>query len=278
MAMSEQKIEALPQLLHAVVQIAIDAGAAILEVYHQEPSADQVVAKADDSPLTLADLASHSYILAELAKISDLPILSEESISVSWQERAQWQRYWLIDPLDGTKEFIKRNGEFTVNIALIEGQRAILGVVYAPVLQRVYCAAQGQGAQRIEVVDNLPQVPQPIHVSPRAATWRVVGSRSHGADAMNDFMQFLGRVDLLAMGSSLKLCLVAEGAADLYPRLAPTSEWDTAAAQCVVEQAGGEVLTEQLQPLLYNSKESILNPHFIVCGARDPAWTRFFLN
>lgn len=261
------------ELLSSVLQIALDAGAAILEIYHQATPAEAILDKGNDSPLTLADLAAHQCICAGLAKISNLPILSEEAATLAWDERKQWASYWLIDPLDGTKEFLKRNGEFTVNIALIQGNKAVLGVVYAPVLQRAYFAAEGVGAMR---QDN-GLAAQAIHVAPRAATWRVVGSRSHGSDAMADFTQFLGAVDLVAMGSSLKLCLVAEGAADLYPRLAPTSEWDTAAAQCVVEQAGGEVLTEQLQPVLYNSKESILNPHFIVCGARDPAWTGFFV-
>ncbi len=260
------------ELLASVLQIALDAGAAILQIYQQETPAQAILDKGNDSPLTLADLAAHKAICEGLAKISNLPILSEEAATLTWEERKQWQRYWLIDPLDGTKEFLKRNGEFTVNIALIEGNRAVLGVVYAPVLQRAYFAAEGVGAMR----QDQGQAAVPIQVGTRGPTWRVVGSRSHGADAMADFMQFLGAVDLVAMGSSLKLCLVAEAAADLYPRLAPTSEWDTAAAQCVVEQAGGLVLTEQLQPLLYNSKESILNPHFIVCASKDPAWTRFF--
>jgi 3'(2'), 5'-bisphosphate nucleotidase len=263
------------ELLPKIVQIAIDAGAAILDIYQQEvPIA--VVEKSGGSPLTQADLAAHEHIVAALRLISDWPILSEESSDIAWHERSQWSRYWLIDPLDGTKEFIKRNGEFTVNIALIDGHTAVMGVVYAPVLQRLYCAAKGLGAHRIEVQHGLPLASQPIRVAQRIDGWRVIGSRSHGADKMNDFMQFLGKVDLVAMGSSLKLCLVAEGAADLYPRLAPTSEWDTAAAQCVVEQAGGLVLTEQLTPLLYNDKESILNPHFIVCARLDPAWASFF--
>jgi 3'(2'), 5'-bisphosphate nucleotidase len=262
-------------LLPQIVQIAIDAGEAILAVYQQEiPAA--VIEKSCGSPLTQADLASHEHIVTELRRISDLPILSEESSDIAWHERSQWSSYWLIDPLDGTKEFIKRNGEFTVNIALVVEHVAVMGVVYAPVLQRLYCAAKGLGAQRIEVRHGRPQTTQSIRVAERVDGWRVIGSRSHGADRMNDFMQFLGKVDLVEMGSSLKLCLVAEGAVDLYPRLAPTSEWDTAAAQCVVEQAGGLVLTEQLMPVRYNSKESILNPHFIVCARLDPAWAGFF--
>jgi len=262
-------------LLPQIVQIAIDAGEAILAIYHQEiPAA--VVEKSCGSPLTQADLASHEHIVTALRRFSDLPILSEESSDIAWYERGQWSSYWLIDPLDGTKEFIKRNGEFTVNIALVVEHVAVMGVVYAPVLQRLYCAAKGLGAQRIEVQHGRPQTTQSIRVAERVDGWRVIGSRSHGADRMNDFMQFLGKVDLVEMGSSLKLCLVAEGAVDLYPRLAPTSEWDTAAAQCVVEQAGGLVLTEQLAPLRYNRKESILNPHFIVCARLDPAWAGFF--
>ena len=262
------------ELLNRVVEIAISAGNAILEIYNGP--ADQVAAteKSDSSPLTAADLASHHLIVKALAQISDLPILSEESASIPWPQRKTWQRYWLIDPLDGTKEFVKRNGEFTVNIALIEGNRAVLGVVVAPVLQRVWFAAQGLGAMR----QDYGRAPVPIHVASRdpASAWRVVGSRSHGSDSMADFVNYLGSVELVSMGSSLKLCLVAEGAADLYPRLAPTSEWDTAAAQCVVEQAGGQVVTEQLQALLYNSKETILNPHFIACAALDTAWSVFF--
>jgi 3'(2'), 5'-bisphosphate nucleotidase len=262
------------ELLNGVVEIAISAGNAILEIYNGH--ADQVAAteKSDNSPLTAADLASHHLIVKALAQISDLPILSEESASIPWPQRKTWQRYWLIDPLDGTKEFIKRNGEFTVNIALIEDHRAVLGVVVAPVLQRLWFAAEGLGAMHQEY----GQAAVPIHVAKRdpANPWRVVGSRSHGSDSMADFVKYLGSVELVSMGSSLKLCLVAEGAADLYPRLAPTSEWDTAAAQCVVEQAGGQVVTEQLQALLYNSKENILNPHFIACATLDTAWGGFF--
>lgn len=260
------------ELLQAVLQIARQAGQAILDIYQQAPAQQGIVSKADDSPLTAADLASHHCIVQGLQAISKLPILSEESSTEAWEVRRAWPRYWLIDPLDGTKEFVKRNGEFTVNIALIEQHTAVLGVVYAPVLQRSYFAARGLGAYRQD--GDAPAYP--IAVAQRGAVWRVVGSRSHQADSMTDFMQFLGSVDLVEMGSSLKLCLVAEGAADLYPRLAPTSEWDTAAAQCVVEQAGGQVLTPDLQTLLYNSKESILNSHFIVCASQEAAWSSFF--
>lgn len=264
------------ELLSSVVEIAIAAGNAIIEIYNGQAEQVGITEKSDNSPLTAADLASHHLIVKALADISDLPVLSEESAHIPWAQRKTWQRYWLIDPLDGTKEFIKRNGEFTVNIALIDGHKAVLGVVVAPVLQRIWFAAEGLGAMR----QDYGQTAEPIHVAKRdqASPWRVVGSRSHGSDSMADFVNHLGPVELVSMGSSLKLCLVAEGAADLYPRLAPTSEWDTAAAQCVVEQAGGLVVTEQLQALLYNSKETILNPHFIACGAVDAAWGSFFAN
>lgn len=256
-------------LLQQVVALAREAGQAIMQIY--EAGGGQVEHKADDSPLTQADLASHRTIMAGLQAISSLPILSEEGGLPEWEQRRHWDAYWLIDPLDGTKEFIKRNGEFTVNIALIEGQRAVLGVVVAPALGRVYYAAQGLGAFRLQDEQALP-----IQVAQRGPVWRVVGSRSHGADSMNDFLQYLGAVDLVPMGSSLKICLVAEGAADIYPRLAPTSEWDTAAAQCVLEVAGGQVLDTKLEPVLYNAKSDILNPHFIACAGVELGWSGFF--
>ncbi len=260
------------ELLSSVLEIAISAGDAILKIY-QNPSAHIAVSeKADSSPLTAADLASHNHIVHALSKISDLPILSEESAPIPWALRQTWARYWLIDPLDGTKEFIKRNGEFTVNIALIEGHQAVLGVVVAPVFQRAYFAAKNLGAMR----QDFGQQHYTIRVTPRKNPWRVVGSRSHLSESMAGFLHQIEPVALVEMGSSLKLCLVAEGHADLYPRLAPTAEWDTAAAQCIVEQAGGCVLNDQLQPLLYNTKENLLNPHFIACGALDKAWSGFF--
>jgi 3'(2'), 5'-bisphosphate nucleotidase len=258
------------ELLFPVIDIAEQAGDAILAVYCRDCATFD---KHDRSPLTEADLAAHHLILSRLAALSDLPVLSEESAGVAWTERSTWKRYWLVDPLDGTKEFLSRNGEFTVNLALIENGKPVLGVVHAPALKRTYFAAQGQGAFRRD--DGAEA--DPIRVSPRPERiWRVVGSRSHHADGMEDFLRHLGETALVAMGSSLKFCIVAEGFADLYPRLAPTCEWDTAAAQCIVEEAGGAVLTEGMVPLSYNAKESLLNPHFIACGARDAAWMDFF--
>jgi 3'(2'), 5'-bisphosphate nucleotidase len=260
------------ELLQSAVALAVQAAVLIEQIYETD---FKVQDKADLSPLTEADLVAHNVIAGGLSALSSWPIISEEAALVDWQIRRRWERYWLIDPLDGTKEFVKRNGEFTVNIALIEHGKPILGVVVAPILKRSYFAAQGLGAFR----QDWGHAPIPIHVSEHApaAVWRVVGSRSHQSDEVKALLAFIGNVSLVSMGSSLKFCLVAEGAADLYPRLAPTSEWDTAAAQCVVEQAGGAVLTRELAPLAYNGKESIVNPHFIVCGARDPAWGDFFV-
>lgn len=266
-------MKSMQELLPAIIDIAEQAGAAIMPFYCHDCV---TVAKQDQSPLTEADLAAHRLIVARLAAISALPVLSEESVQLPWQERRKWTRYWLVDPLDGTKEFLKSNGEFSVNIALIEEGRPVLGVVHAPALQRTYYAARGLGAFR----RDQDKVPQPIHVSPKAdGPWRVVGSRSHCDSRTDAFLAALGEVELVPMGSSLKFCVLAEGGADLYPRLGPTSEWDTAAAQCVVEQAGGEVLQvldDGLVPLRYNAKESLLNPDFIACAARSPAWMAFF--
>ncbi|MFP4155620.1 MAG: 3'(2'),5'-bisphosphate nucleotidase CysQ [Halothiobacillaceae bacterium] len=255
--------------LAAVQDIARAAGKRVMDVYVQ-PDFD-VRLKADDSPLTEADHAAHACIVERLRALSpELAVLSEEDADIPWAERQGWTRYWLVDPLDGTKEFIQRNGEFTVNIALVESYRPVLGVVYAPALGRMYFAAEEQGAW-LQVGDAEPQR---IRVSGRAPgkTWRVVGSRSHAGDTLNGLLECLGDCSLVPMGSSLKLCLVAEGSAHLYPRLGPTSEWDTAAAQCIVEQAGGRVVTEALTPLEYNRKDSLLNPHFIVSAGPVSDW------
>ena len=246
--------------IEAVIDIARQAGEAILDIYQRD---FDVETKQDSSPLTEADLASHQVIIDGLQRISNLPILSEESAEISWQERQKWDKYWLIDPLDGTKEFIKRNGEFTVNIALIDQGEPVFGVVYAPVLDTTYWGAKEIGAFK---QSNLQT--QPIRVTKHKAgeVWQVVGSRSHQSPEINDFLTALdGDTNLVAMGSSLKLCLVADGTAHVYPRLGPTCEWDTAAAHAVVSAAGG-IVTEHGsgQSLKYNQKESLLNPYFVV--------------
>jgi 3'(2'), 5'-bisphosphate nucleotidase len=254
-------------LAEQVCEIAHRAGEAIMEIYTRDFA---IYEKSDASPLTEADLAAHNCIVAGLESISDLPILSEESASIDWQIRQGWSRYWLVDPLDGTKEFIKKNGEFTVNIALIDQGKAVLGVVYAPVLGTTYVGITGLGAYKLKGQDKTAISPKQ-HLP--GDTWKVVGSRSHQSPEIQALLDSLkGESELVAMGSSLKLCLVAEGAAHLYPRLGPTSEWDTAAAQAVVEAAGGKVtvitaenpLNPSAPPLLYNQKESLLNPFFLV--------------
>ncbi|MEO8223400.1 MAG: 3'(2'),5'-bisphosphate nucleotidase CysQ [Gammaproteobacteria bacterium] len=259
----------LESLLPGVLEVARAAGDAILGVY---AGADLgVETKADRSPLTAADRAAHAVIAAGLARLAPgIPFWSEESAGIEWETRRHWPEFWLVDPLDGTKEFIKRNGEFTVNIALVRGQTSVLGVVHAPVLGRDYYGHAGAGAFRADAGTG----GHPIRVrAPALPPIRVAGSRSHRGSSLDDV---LARLDaqrtahtLVSMGSSLKFCLVAEGAADFYPRLGPTSEWDTAAAQAVVEAAGGAVLDLERQPLRYNGGPGVLNPFFIARG--DPA-------
>jgi 3'(2'), 5'-bisphosphate nucleotidase len=253
-----------------ILDIARQAGAAILEVYHQDFAVQH---KGDESPLTAADLASHRVIVTRLGQLTpELPVLSEEGADIPFDTRSGWQRYWLIDPLDGTREFVKRNGEFTVNIALIDDGRPVLGIVHVPVTGVSYVGEVGEGAWKIDGKDHA----SPIEVRrQRPPTVRVAGSRSHAGDSLKRFLDQLGSHEIVSMGSSLKLCLVAEGAADVYPRLGPTSEWDTAAAQAVVEAAGGQVTDTEGQPLRYNAKESLLNPHFLVFGDQDENWGRY---
>jgi len=257
----------LPQVLDAVA----DAGAAILEVYS---GPHDVELKGDESPITRADRAAHEILAQRLAAIApDVPVLSEEGeASHARAVRGAWRELWLVDPLDGTREFIKRNGEFTVNIALIDAGVPVMGVVHVPVTGTSYLACAGKGAFKQEA----GAAPQPIHVrKPGEGPVMVVGSRSHRGDSLNRFLENLGEHDMVGMGSSLKLCLVAEGVADVYPRLGPTSEWDTAAAQCVVEQAGGVVTDTALQALRSNTKASLLNPFFLVFGDNIVDWSSY---
>lgn len=257
-------------LLGPTVELARAAGREILEVYAQDFSVEH---KDDRSPLTAADMAAHHIIVAGLQALTPgLPILSEEEAAIPYAERSRWSLYWLVDPLDGTREFIKRNGEFTVNIALINDHRPILGVIYVPVSGVCYYACRGAGAYRQAPGD----APQAI----RARPWQgghitVAGSRSHRDERFDRFLAQFEDHSIISMGSSLKSCLVAEGKADIYVRLGPTSEWDTAAAQCIVEEAGGKLLDTAMQPLRYNTKESLLNPFFIVCGDGEQDWAKY---
>lgn len=257
-------------LLDPVNKIALDAGQQILKIYETDFSVEH---KDDKSPLTAADMASHRTIVAALKQLTPaIPILSEESAAIPFAERSSWSRYWLIDPLDGTREFVKRNGEFTVNIALINNGLVELGVVHVPVSGLSYSACTGGGAFKTQA----GQTPQAIHVRQLpSGPIAVAGSRSHSGDSLLKYLDRLGPHELVSMGSSLKICLVAEGVADLYPRLGLTSEWDTAAAQCVVEEAGGQVTGLDMQQLRYNTKDSLLNPHFFVFGDASRDWSQY---
>lgn len=256
-------------LLNHVFTIALDAGKEIMAVYGRGFT---ITEKADHSPLTEADQRAHQLIQTRLSVLTpEIPILSEEDSEVFAGPNAEGY-YWLIDPLDGTKEFIKKNGEFTVNIALISQGQPILGVVHAPVPNSTYLAAAGMGA--FEQSENQQRHPIAVANHPPNSPWRVVGSRSHGGDLLTAFLSRLGKCELIPMGSSLKFCLVAAGFADLYPRLGPTSLWDTAAAQCVVEQAGGVVIDANGVALSYANPGQIINPHFLAAAVHDSALSK----
>ncbi|TAM60235.1 MAG: 3'(2'),5'-bisphosphate nucleotidase [Rhodanobacter sp.] len=258
----------MPELTRQVGDIARAAGEAILAIYHSDFA---VQTKADASPLTAADLAAQHVILTGLAALDPvLPVLSEEAGTLPWSERRQWSRHWLVDPLDGTREFVKRNGEFTVNIALIENHRSVLGVVLAPVTGELYVAAQGHGAWlQMQAGGDW----QRLQVRGLARPPVLAGSRSHGS-LQDSMMRGLLGADYqrVPLGSSLKFCLIARGDADVYLRLGPTSEWDTAAAQCVLQEAGGAVLDLQGRAFSYNRGESLLNPEFIAVGDTSIDW------
>ena len=267
---NENKAPDIAGLLEPVAELAQQAGEKILNIYNSEFTVEQ---KDDNSPLTEADMAAHHAIVDRLAVLTpDIPVLSEESASLPYAERSSWTRYWLVDPLDGTREFVNRNGEFTVNIALIERGVPVLGVVHVPVSGVSYLACRGRGALK-QAAGKTPVAIQVRALGSGPVT--VVGSRSHRGESLNRFLDKLGAHEMTGMGSSLKLCLVAEGAADVYPRLGPTSEWDTAAAQCVVEQAGGYVTDTDMQPLRYNTKDSLLNPFFLVFGDDSRDWSQY---
>ncbi len=261
----------MDELLQGMAKITRDAGDAILEVYSREDF--DVDMKSDDSPLTAADLAAHKIIVAGLQALApEIPVLSEESGGIGWQERRQWSRYFLVDPLDGTKEFIQRNGEFTVNIALIDGHKPVLGAVYVPVTGVLYLGNVETNHATVER-DGISQEMQTRPMADKELV--VVGSRRHGSGTMATMMEFLQQhfnVEIESVGSSLKFCMLAEGKADLYPRLAPTSEWDTGAAQAVLEAAGGAVVNTSFAPLDYNNKEDILNPFFIAYADSQYPW------
>lgn len=271
-------------LLQSVEHIARQAGVEILSVYRRHGDI-AVHSKVDDSPLTEADTRANELIIRELQRLTPtVPVLSEESAFIAWETRRQWAEYWLVDPLDGTREFLNRNDEFTVNIALIRNGEAVLGVVHAPALESTWSGVCGIGihpensawkrsGEAMQMIRS-----QPFQSDPAQAVVRVVASRRHGGEELQGMLEILAarckRVELVNMGSSLKMCLLAEGAADIYPRLAPTSEWDTAAAQAVLFAAGGAIVKTDFTPLRYNTKEALLNPSFIAVADRDFDWQR----
>jgi 3'(2'), 5'-bisphosphate nucleotidase len=256
----------MQELAQKVMEIARDAGNAILSIYNDQP-AWEVEQKADNSPLTLADRKSNAVICAGLEALEaphQYPIISEENKEIPYEERKDYDRYWLVDPLDGTKEFIKRNGDFTVNIALIENGAPILGVVYIPVSYEMYWAGKGHGAYRI-IDGNIKKL--------AASTFQMydpglnlVCSRSHLNDDTANYLKQFNEPELVSRGSSLKFLIIATGQAHIYPRLAPTMEWDTGAAQIVLEEAGGKVLQWNSDEALAYNKENLLNPYFIAFG------------
>ncbi|MAM00612.1 3'(2'),5'-bisphosphate nucleotidase CysQ [Hydrocarboniclastica marina] len=248
---------AIQAIIPELLEIAEAAGEAILEVYRTVIAVEY---KGDNSPVTAADMAAHHIIMDGLTRLTpDTPILSEEAANIPWSTRQQWQRYWLVDPLDGTREFLNRSGEFTVNIALIEGGQPILGVVSVPVTGDYYWGGEATGAWHRGSVGTVRE----LKVSAPASKLRVLASKSHLNEETRAYIDKLGPVELVQAGSSLKICRIAEGKADLYPRLGPTSEWDTAAAHAVLLGAGGRISTVKGDPLLYNQEETLLNPHFI---------------
>ncbi len=261
----------IKQLLITSIQAALKAGEEILRVYH---SGDFTVEqKADHSPLTIADKKAHE-VITELLEPTKFPVLSEEGEELAYTERSRWPYFWMVDPLDGTKEFVKKNGEFTVNIALIHQQQAILGVIYIPVTKMLYYAAEGIGSYKLELTTFLnfdlegiisQSVKLPLAEKKRSFT--VVASRSHLSEKTQDFIEGLKmehkKIEFISSGSSIKLCIIAEGSADVYPRFAPTMEWDTAAGQAICELAGKQVIDYKTNERLLYNKPELLNNWFI---------------
>ncbi len=253
-----------------IVNISVDAGEVILNYYNENVD---VIYKDDESPLTKADLASHKIITDSIKKITpDIPILSEEEF-IDWKIRKKWKKYWLIDPLDGTKEFIKKNDEFTVNIALIENNRPILGVIYTPALNELFYSIKNFGSYKILTKKKLNTLNEAKRISinkKKSNKIKIVGSRSHSNPILDKWVnKNFNEFDILQKGSSLKFCLIAEGSADIYPRFGPTSEWDIAAGHIILEEAGGKLKSIDNKEILYNEKENILNPDFFAYSNID---------
>lgn len=254
-----------------IAMVAEKAGNKILDIYSRMQEYN-VKKKNDNTPLTEADILSHQIVMEGLKDITpDLPVLSEEGNTISYEKRKQWRKYWLVDPLDGTKEFIAKNSEFTINIALIENHKPVFGLIYVPVKQLYYFAASGEGAFKQEKNKD------PVAI--KTSAWKpgkiiVAVSRHHSVDRLDVLFSTAGEYEIITRGSSLKFALIAEGKADIYPRMGPTSEWDTAAGQCIIEEAGGIVVDLSFEPLRYNTKDSLINPSFLVIGDPSHAWRK----
>jgi 3'(2'), 5'-bisphosphate nucleotidase len=244
--------------IQPIIDIAIKAGAAILEVYDGTQEDFGITAKEDNSPLTVADRISHEIIVAGLTKLyPEIPILSEEGADIEYSIRKEWKQYWCVDPLDGTKEFINRNGQFTVNIALMENNKPVIGVIYSPVLSVVYYGIVGEGSWK----STPGAAPEAISVNQKTSEWIAIGSRSHADEDEEKILKHYPVSSKLSIGSSLKFCLVAEGKAQIYYRKGPTMEWDTAAGQAIAVSSGAVMHTADFEEFIYN-KPSLLNPGF----------------
>jgi 3'(2'), 5'-bisphosphate nucleotidase len=261
----------LNSYLHLAAMAAIEAGKRIMEIYETDDF--DVDFKSDNSPLTRADVAAHEIIVEHLNK-TGIPVLSEEGKHMPYSDRKDWNTLWIVDPIDGTKEFIKKNGEFTVNIALVENQIPILGIICVPALDELYFSTKENGAYKSENIDqfqmtiNVLKHGVKLPLDKNRSTYTIVASRSHLSEETQDYIDDLkekhGSVDLISKGSSLKLCMVAEGAADCYPRFAPTMEWDTAAGQAICMHAGFDVIDWKTQKTMLYNRENLLNNWFLV--------------
>lgn len=254
-------------LLEALINIAYQAGDVIM-MHYKNVETLEIKSKSNQTPVTIADIAAHDIVFNALKKLTpDIPVLSEEGGEISFAERQSWRKYWLVDPLDGTKEFIAQTDEFSVNIALIENHKPILSVVYAPALNQLYYAESGK-AFKVNGSDN----PVQIHVTPKHQTLRIAVSRYHQGEKLKAILAKLDSYQLVIMGSALKICLVAEAKADIYLRLGPTSEWDTSAGQYILECAGGQLMNLQGQTFQYNQHTSLRNPPFLAVGDKTFDW------
>lgn len=261
----------LSPFLPNIIEIARSAGQLILDIYQKKQYEEYI--KADETPVTSADIAAHKLITKLLSELTpDIPVLSEEAADISLEQRSQWNRYWLVDPLDGTQEFIARSGDFATIIALIDNNRPIMGVVYAPVSGVTYYAYQGKGAWKIPEMAESVEIQTHSHPG-KTQSIAIAISRRQDINRITNRMSAAWNYELVPLGSAaLKACLVAEGAVDCYLRLGPTGEWDTAATQCIVEEAGGRILDTHLQPLSYNERDTLENPNFIVLGDETLNW------